>query len=78
MLGKNLAVNKQAAQKIDMERFNFRKVNELQVRKQYQNKISQRFVALENLSSNEEISTSLKNITENIKTTAKENLSLYE
>jgi hypothetical protein len=31
-----LAVNKQAAEKFDVERFNLRKLSELEVRKQYQ------------------------------------------
>jgi hypothetical protein len=31
----NLAVNYQAAQTLDGERFNFRKLNELEVRNQY-------------------------------------------
>ena len=31
-----LAVSKQAAQKVDVERFNLRKISELEVRKQYQ------------------------------------------
>ena len=31
-----LVVSKQAAQKFDVERFNLRKLNELEVRKQYQ------------------------------------------
>jgi len=43
-----LAVSKQAAQKFDWERFNLRMLNELEVRKQYQIKISKRFTALEN------------------------------
>jgi len=43
-----LAVGKQAAQKFDEERFNLRKLNELEVRKQYQIEISNRFAALEN------------------------------
>jgi endonuclease/exonuclease/phosphatase family metal-dependent hydrolase len=42
-----LAVRKQAAQKFDGERFNLRKLNELEVRKQYRNEITNRFVALE-------------------------------
>jgi hypothetical protein len=45
-----LAVRKQTAQKLDVERFNFRKLNELEVRTQYQIKISNRYAALENLS----------------------------
>jgi len=42
-----LAVIKQPAQKLDVERFNLRKLNEFEVRKQYQSKISNRFEALE-------------------------------
>jgi hypothetical protein len=41
-----LPVRIQAAQKFDMERFNVRKLNELEVRKQYQIKILHRFAAL--------------------------------
>jgi hypothetical protein len=43
---KKLAVNKQASQNFDAERFNLRKLNELEVRKQYQIKISNRFLQL--------------------------------
>jgi hypothetical protein len=44
-----LAVSKQAAQKFDGERFNLRKLNELEVMKQYQIEIANRFAALEKL-----------------------------
>jgi hypothetical protein len=44
-----LAVSKQAAQKFYAERFNLRKLNQLEVRIQYQIKISKKFAALENL-----------------------------
>jgi hypothetical protein len=44
-----LSIRKQAAQKFDVEWFNFTKLCELEVRKQYQTEISNRFVALENL-----------------------------
>jgi len=44
---KTLAVSKKATQKFDVERFNLRKLNDLEVRKQYQIKISDRFAALE-------------------------------
>jgi len=49
-VGERLAVSKQAAQKFDGERFNLRRLNDLEVRKQYQIEISNRFSALENLS----------------------------
>jgi len=45
-----LVVNKQEAQKFEVQRFNLRKLSELQVRKQYQIKNSNRYAALENLS----------------------------
>ena len=64
---KTLAVSKQAAQKFDGERFNLRKLNELEVRKHYQIEISNRFAALENLSDGEVINRAWKNI-KNIKT----------
>ena len=38
-----LAVSKQAPQKFDEERFNMRKLSELEVRKQYQIEITNRF-----------------------------------
>jgi hypothetical protein len=43
-----LAVSKQAAQKFDVGIFNLRNLNELEVKKQYQIEISNRFVAMEN------------------------------
>jgi len=49
-----LAVSKQEAQKFDVERFNLRKQDELEVRKQYQIEITKRFVALENVSDSED------------------------
>jgi hypothetical protein len=38
-----------------VERFNLRKLNEMEVIKQYHTEISNRFVALENLSDKEDI-----------------------
>jgi hypothetical protein len=70
------AVSKQAAHKFDMERFNLRKLNELEVRKQYQIKISNRFAVLENLSDSEDINRAWENIKENVKIRAKESLGL--
>ena len=50
-----LAVSKQASQNFDVERFYLRNPNELEVRKRYQIKMSNRFATLENLSDNEDI-----------------------
>ena len=44
-----LAVRKQAAQKSDGVRFNLRMLSDLEVRKQYQIEITNRFAALENV-----------------------------
>jgi len=71
-----LAVSKQAAQKFDVERFNLRKLNELEVRKQYQIHISNRCAALENLNVSEGINRAWENIKDNTKTPAKESLDL--
>jgi hypothetical protein len=48
-----LAVSKKAGHKFVVERFNLGKLNELEVRKQYQIKISNRFAALDNLNDTE-------------------------
>jgi len=60
------------------ERFNLRKLNELEVRKQYQIEIKNRFAALENLSDSKDINRAWKNIKETIKISAKDSLGLYE
>jgi hypothetical protein len=73
-----LAVSKQAAQKFDAEKFNLKKLSEVENRKQYQIKISNRFAALENLNVSEEINRAWENIKESIKISAKESLGLYE
>jgi hypothetical protein len=69
-LGERLAVSKQELQKSDMERFNLRKLNELEVRI----KVSDRFVALENLSDSKDINRAWENTKEAIKTSDKQSL----
>jgi hypothetical protein len=73
-----LAVSKQGSHKFDVEKFNLRKLNELKVRKHYHIKITKRSAAWEDLSERKDIHRDWKNIKENIKTTAKECLGLYE
>ena len=65
-VGESLVVSKQATQKFVGERFNLGKPNELEVRKQYQIEISNRFVALENLCDSKHINRAWENIKENI------------
>jgi hypothetical protein len=50
-----LAVRKHATQKFNGEKFNLRKLNDLEVRKQYKVEITNRFAALENVSNDEDI-----------------------
>ena len=73
-----MVVSKQAAEKFDSEIFNLRELNELEVRKQYQIEITNRFAALDNLSDGKDINRAWENIKENMKTSAKESLSLLE
>ena len=71
-----LAESTQAVQSFDGERFNLRKLNELEFRKQYYIQITNRFAALDNLSDYKDINKAWENIKENIKT--KESLGLQE
>jgi len=73
-----MAVSKQAAETFDGEQLNLRKLIELEVRKQYQIEITNRFAALENLSDDEDINRAWENIKDNIKTSAKETLGLQQ
>ena len=66
-----LAVSKQVAQKLHGERFNLRKLQDLEVKKQYQIEITNRFAALGNISDDGDINRAWENIKENIKTSAK-------
>ena len=68
-----MAVSKQTAQKFDGERFNIRNV-----RKQYQIEITNRFVALENLSASKDRNRAWEKIKQIIKRTAKLSLGVYE
>ena len=56
------------------ERINLRKLNKLEVRKQYQIRISNRFAALENFSESEDINRAWENNKGNIKIPAEAEL----
>jgi hypothetical protein len=64
-----LTVSKQVA--FNVERFNLRELSELEVRKEYQIEITNRFAALEKLSDGKDIKRAWESIHENIKTSAK-------
>ena len=71
-------VSKQAAQKLYVERFKIRTLNELEVKIHYQIKISNRFATLENLSDSKYMDRVWENIKGSIKTSVKKSLGLYE
>jgi hypothetical protein len=72
-----LAVNKQRSQGFRMERFNLKKLNEVEGKKQYV-EVSNRFAALEDLDTEVEINSDWETIRENINISAKESLGCYE
>ena len=73
-----LAVSKPAAQRFDRQRFNLKKLNDLEVWKQYQIEITKRFAALEKFKDGEDVNRTWENIKENIKTSAEESLGVHE
>ena len=77
-LRERLAISKQATQEFDGERFNLRRLNELKVKIKYQNEITNRFAALENLNVDEDVNRAWENIKENIKTSTKDSLGLHK
>jgi hypothetical protein len=73
-----LAVSTQTMQKFDMERFNLKKLDEVEGKEQYRVEISYRFAALENLDNDVNISRPSEIIRENIQISAKASLGCYE
>jgi hypothetical protein len=60
-----LSVRKQATQQTDAERLNVKELSEMEVSKQFQIELSNRFEALENLSNSVDINSALENIKDN-------------
>jgi hypothetical protein len=71
-------VSKRAAQKVDTERFNVKKLNEGDFKEQYQVTIRNKFAALENLEDRRDFNRPWDNIRENIKNSAQESLGYCE
>jgi hypothetical protein len=67
-----LPVSKQTMHKFHMERFNLKKLNEVESKEQYQVQISNRFTPLENLDDD------METIIGNINISAKESIGYYE
>jgi hypothetical protein len=73
-----LAVNKQRSQIFDMERFNLKKLNDVEGKEQFRVEVSNRFADLEDLEAEVEINSAWETIRENIKISAKEILGYFE
>jgi hypothetical protein len=63
---------------MDIERFNLKKLTEVDVTEQYQVTIRNRFAALENLKDNGDINMAWDNIRENIKILSQQSLGYCE
>ena len=71
-------MGKQEAQRLERHRFILSKLNELEVRKQYQVEITNRFAVLGNLKEDEDVNRIWGNIKHNIQTSAKASLGMHE
>jgi hypothetical protein len=60
-----------------MERFNLKKLNEVEGKEKYHIEVSKRFAALEDLDTELEINSAWETIRENIKISAKDSLGYY-
>jgi hypothetical protein len=67
-LTERISVSKGVRQNFDLERFDLKKLNDVEVKEKYQVEISNRFAALESLDESFEINNAWESIRENIKT----------
>jgi hypothetical protein len=77
-LRERISVNKLARQNSDLERFDLKRLDDVEVKEKYQVGISNRFAGLESLDESFNINNAWENIRENIKTSAKENLGYHK
>jgi hypothetical protein len=73
-----LAVNKQRSQRFNKERFNLKKLNDVEGKEQFRVVVSNRFAALEGLDTEVEINSAWETIRESITVSAKESLGYFE
>jgi hypothetical protein len=73
-----LAVNKQRSHRLRMDRFNLKKLNEVEGKEEYRVEVSNRFSALEDLDQEMKINSAWETIRDNIKISAKEGLGYCE
>jgi phosphomevalonate kinase len=73
-----LAVNKHRSHSLHTERFNLKKLNDVEGKEQFHVEVSNRFAALEDLDTDVEINIAWETIRENITISAKESLGYFE
>jgi hypothetical protein len=73
-----LAVSKQTSHRLHMERFNFKKLNEVEGEEQYRVEISNKFATLEGFDAVVEINSGWEMIRENIKISTEGSLGYFE
>jgi hypothetical protein len=66
-LRERISVSKRVSQNSDLEKFDRRKIDDVEVKEKYQVEISNRFSGLENLDESFDIKNAWENITEDIK-----------
>jgi hypothetical protein len=76
-LRERISVSKRARQNFNLERFDLKKLNDIEVKEKYQGEISNRFAALQSLDESFYINNAWESIIENIKTAAKDNLGYH-
>jgi hypothetical protein len=76
-LRERISVSKRARQTSDLERFDLKKLDDVEVKEQYQVEISNTFAVLESLDKSFDIKNAWESIRENIKTSAKDNLGYH-
>jgi hypothetical protein len=76
-LRERISVSKRARQNFDLERFDPRKLDDIEVKEKYQVEISNLFAVLESLDDSFDIDNAWESIRENIKTSAKDHLGYH-
>jgi hypothetical protein len=71
-------VSKQTTRRVHIQRFNLKKLNEVEGKEQYRVEISNRFAALENSEAEMDINRAWETIRKNINISDKESISYYE
>jgi hypothetical protein len=73
-LRERISISKRARQTFDVERFDLKKLDDVEDKEKYRLEFSNRFAALESLDEGFDINNAWESIRENIKTSAEENL----